>query len=931
MKNAKIFLTIFAAVLFTVAMTAVPLWAADHYVRTDGNDGNDGLANTSAGAWLTISYAIVQVSDDDIINVADGTYTITETITVDKGITITGNTITPENVLVTYAAPQSIPAAQHTCENSGFSIGAANITIQGIKVKNCKFGFYFSRSNTTYTGCTITNCAIDAASMCGIGEVATPSTIISNNTITYCSDKGIYVRLCDSTSPATRTEVTGNAISNCGEYYNAAAIQTLGSKYVYIFNNTITSTFDKGINIIGSNAASIAERIEVIDNDISGTEENAIQLTDWEDNTCYPRYTYIHGNTINNVDDNGIVVTEVEARSVAERVEVSNNTISNTGFSGIEVSYISPYTYVHNNTISDIGTQGINILETYAGNADMGVEISDNTISNCYYQGINIDWSSPYTYVYNNTLTKCNYYGADGTGDWDYASIHVGEKDVNNPEFTCHHTVIDNNTINDGINGIQIWSDNCTVTNNTIYNMGMTYADTKGTAGVGDGVYYNSGIIIGTNWLTDNFKPTGTTIIGNSIYDNVYGLYVRDYATLSGGDPSVLSVTAEYNWWGSASGPDDDAGAIDGTGDIISVNVDADPWLDNSVDDFEKVATTNQTSIGPSGGLVKVTITSTPDASNYLDVYQAGSLSGAPVTSEIYPSGFDKRSNIVWGILETGEVAANLVFEYSNQPGISEESTIRILKRDNAQEGSWILAPGQSTPVGKTITINGVSSFSEFTIGAGGDNSLPVELSKFTAISEKGVVVLKWTTESEIENLGFIVERRNWKLETGNWDEIASYKTHEELEGQGSVSHKTEYSYTDSKVQPGMTYEYRLADVSYVGVVEYHGTRKVTVKGSDEVILPEGFALKSVYPNPFNPETNISYALPEEAKVNLVIVDLVGREVRQLLNNEVRSQGNYIVKWDGTNDSGFNLSSGVYFVVLKAKGTVDMQKMVLFR
>ena len=62
------------------------------------------------------------------------------------------------------------------------------------------------------------------------------------------------------------------------------------------------------------------------------------------------------------------------------------------------------------------------------------------------------------------------------------------------------------------------------MTNNTIYNMGLTYNDTKVTA---DGTYYNSGIIVGTNWLTNNLKPTGTTIAGNSIYDNVYGIYLN--------------------------------------------------------------------------------------------------------------------------------------------------------------------------------------------------------------------------------------------------------------------------------------------------------------------------------------------------------------------------------------------------------------------
>ena len=207
------------------------------------------------------------------------------------------------------------------------------------------------------------------------------------------------------------------------------------------------------------------------------------------------------------------------------------------------------------------------------------------------------------------------------------------------------------------------------------------------------------------------------------------------------------------------------------------------------------------------------------------------------------------------------------------------------------------------------------------------DSSLPVTLTSFTATDSDGKVVLHWVTESEIENLGFIIERKN----VGEWVEIAGYSTHEELQGQGSVSCRTEYSYTDSKVQPGITYEYRLADVSYDGVVEYHGTRAVTVKGSDELALPEGFALRSIYPNPFNPETNISYAIGKEAEVNLVIVDLLGREVRQLLNNEVRSEGNYTVKWDGTSDNGFRMSSGVYFVMMKAKGTVDMQKMVLFR
>ena len=59
--------------------------------------------------------------------------------------------------------------------------------------------------------------------------------------------------------------------------------------------------------------------------------------------------------------------------------------------------------------------------------------------------------------------------------------------------------------------------------------------------------------------------------------------------------------------------------------------------------------------------------------------------------------------------------------------------------------------------------------------------------------------MLEWVTESEIENLGFIIERRSVEDgeqgSGGEWSEIASYKTHPELQGQGSVTHRTVYRY----------------------------------------------------------------------------------------------------------------------------------------
>lgn len=107
------------------------------------------------------------------------------------------------------------------------------------------------------------------------------------------------------------------------------------------------------------------------------------------------------------------------------------------------------------------------------------------------------------------------------------------------------------------------------------------------------------------------------------------------------------------------------------------------------------------------------------------------------------------------------------------------------------------------------------------------DCSLPVELTSFTATNLNGYMVLAWTTESETENLGFILEK---KMEGTNWVEIASYKTDDRLLGQGSVTHTTDYEYIDRDIVSGKIYEYRLADVDYNGIVVYHSLTKVLAK-----------------------------------------------------------------------------------------------------
>ena len=96
------------------------------------------------------------------------------------------------------------------------------------------------------------------------------------------------------------------------------------------------------------------------------------------------------------------------------------------------------------------------------------------------------------------------------------------------------------------------------------------------------------------------------------------------------------------------------------------------------------------------------------------------------------------------------------------------------------------------------------------------------------------------------------------------------------------------------------------------------------------VEVPRVFELQQNYPNPFNPETTIRYRLPETARVELVIFNSVGQRIRTLVRKMQRA-GAYAVRWDGRNEAGEAVASGVYLVRFTAGSVVQSRKMVLVR
>jgi hypothetical protein len=93
---------------------------------------------------------------------------------------------------------------------------------------------------------------------------------------------------------------------------------------------------------------------------------------------------------------------------------------------------------------------------------------------------------------------------------------------------------------------------------------------------------------------------------------------------------------------------------------------------------------------------------------------------------------------------------------------------------------------------------------------------------------------------------------------------------------------------------------------------------------------PDQFILFQNYPNPFNPVTNIRFQLSSISEVKLTVYNLMGERIKQLVN-EIKSAGIFYVKWNGRNDSGTQVASGVYLYRLETNGFVNIKKMVLMR
>lgn len=310
------------------------------------------------------------------------------------------------------------------------------------------------------------------------------------------------------------------------------------------------------------------------------------------------------------------------------------------------------------------------------------------------------------------------------------------------------------------------------------------------------------------------------------------------------------------------------------------------------------------------------------------------------LVSALVPNAFmisGKNGNIIW----TGNTGGNnlgagvlgdLTGDFIPEMGVGSLANImKVFNGANGQEVfSYIFGPGTNTwspecawqmddydKNGSLEFAVGTRDGRVFAFSGGLQGTVPVEMTSFIASVQGNDVMLNWSTATEVNNRGFAVERiLTPTISKGEgeskWEKVGF------INGKGTTTQASQYFFADKNVEHG-TYLYRLAQIDFDGTITY--SREVEVN----VGLPIKFALEQNYPNPFNPSTIISWQMPLRSQVTLKLYDILGSEIKTLVN-EVKEAGYHKYELNAS-----SLPSGVYFYKLTSGSYSSTKKMMLLR
>ena len=186
-------------------------------------------------------------------------------------------------------------------------------------------------------------------------------------------------------------------------------------------------------------------------------------------------------------------------------------------------------------------------------------------------------------------------------------------------------------------------------------------------------------------------------------------------------------------------------------------------------------------------------------------------------------------------------------------------------------------------------------------------SSLPVTLLNLSASPAVNKVTVRWTTSSEINNLGFEVMR---STDGNTWTKLGFVR------GAGNSNSTRTYSYPDNNLEP-RKYFYKLKQIDIDQRYKYSSIVTATLSGKAD------FSLEQNFPNPFTTQTTIQYTVPKRETVNISLFDMNGRVLKTLVNGS-KEAGSHVI-----NLSIGTLPKGIYYYKMQAGDFTDVKKLTI--
>ncbi len=668
----------------------------------------------------------------------------------------------------------------------------------------------------------------------------------------------------------------------------------------------------------------------------------------------------VSNNTMKNFTSNGINLTSTGNQSwVIIGNSIFQEAPRTTSLTGINFNSLGD-SFIQRNTIRDLNTSS----------SVTGINLDDAFSTNCSRNKI---FSIPSTSGSTSTLTGINYAGGSGLG----TSVTIVNNQISIvPLFSNAQTIygirdfaFSGNTITMYYNSVLVggtatgsatWAmqrggstpTTLTARNNIFFNNrtgGSANHFAMGDESANTGSWTSDhNVFVGTGTTAANFMDYGTSATAVSFSTWKTGPPTRDenshgevaanvsaanlFTNIAGGTEDLNINTANTESWyvngkgvaGTLSGfVEDDYGATSVRSSTVGTPTDI------GADEF------NTASIPPSatasGAPANSTTTTYTFAGRTLGSITWGAGGTVPSSVDFrYHSGtlpppfVTGQANFIrsyWDISvpDGSGYTYDLTLNYLDPAEINEIPELNLAIAQRTGGNPWINQGGAANSTANTVTVAGLTGFSQFTLNDN-TNPLPIVLASFTAREIRGQGVrLDWRTLSEINNYGFFVQRR--LQNTTAWTDVNT----QIIPGHGTTNEPHDYTYTDRTVTPG-SWQYRLRQLDFDGTEHFSEPITVTTVTSVKEVAPIEFALKQNYPNPFNPETSIKFSVEQTGRATLEIFNLLGQKVATLFDDVVEAGFYETVRFNAT-----NLASGIYFYRLQSGQKSDLKKLMLIR